>query len=73
MTFVWGDRNQHYFISTISSLGDGGETYTSRLRWWQINTENPNAVPERLELEAPQPKAAKNCYSIFARIECHQR
>ena len=43
------------------------------MRWRQVNTEDPNADPERVELEVPQPKACEFYYKTCAAVENHNR
>jgi hypothetical protein len=45
----------------------------ARLRWRQVNTEDPNAIPDRLQLEVSQLKAAKICYLCSAIMDRHNR
>ena len=44
-----------------------------RQRWRQLNTEDPNADPERVELEVPQPKACELYYNTCAEVDNHNR
>jgi hypothetical protein len=69
MAFVWVD------IAAISFQQNHCSQMERhiRLRWRQVNTEDPTAVPERHELEVPQPKAAEAYYSCCARIDHHNR
>ena len=64
--FVWMDRDRRYFIANHSSLLPGKPCTRERLR--QVSTA-PNAAPEHVELEIPQPKAAEHYYSANAKID----
>jgi Transposase IS4 len=70
LAFVWVDRDRRYFIATTSSLRQG--TPYTRYRWRQVN-QQPDAEPERVELQVQQPEAAELYYSTCAMIERHNR
>jgi hypothetical protein len=70
LAFSWMDRDRRYFISSASSL-QPGRAYT-RYRWRQVSDE-PNAAPERVELEIPQPQAAEIYYDACGMIDRHNR
>jgi hypothetical protein len=70
LAFCWMDRDRRYFISSASSL-QAGRPYT-RQRWRQVSNE-PNAAPERVELEIPQPQAAELYYHSCGMIDRHNR
>ena len=48
LAFCWMDRDRRYFIASGSSLSPGIPHV--RQRWRQLDTEDPNADPERVEL-----------------------
>ena len=56
LSFVWMDRDRHYFIASASSL-DSGIPY-SRNRWRQVSLEL-DALPENVELTIPHPKVTE--------------
>jgi hypothetical protein len=70
LAFCWMDRDRRYFISSASSL-QPGRAYT-RHRWRQVSNQ-PNAAPERVELEIPQPQAAELYYDACGMIDRHNR
>jgi hypothetical protein len=70
LAFCWMDRDRRYFISSASSLRPGRQ-YT-RHRWRQVS-EEPNAAPERVTLEIPQPEAAELYYDACGMIDRHNR
>ena len=70
MALAWMDRDRRYFISSCSNLKEG-EPY-SRQRWRQVS-EEPNAPPERVDLEVPQPRVCEAYYRTCARIDQHNR
>ena len=70
LSFVWMDRERRYFISTTASLEEG--RFYSRTRWRQIDL-SPNADPERVELQIPQPKACEIYYDTCQKIDQHNR
>ena len=70
MAFMWIDRDRRYFISTCSSLEEGGRIL--RTRWSQLD-KMPNASPQRLEKEVAQPKAAETYYTGCGKIDQHNR
>ena len=51
------DRDRWYFIASGSSLSP--DIPHIRMQWRQVNTEDPHADPEQVELEVPQPKACE--------------
>ena len=71
LAFCWMDRDRRYFIASGSSLSPGIPHV--RQRWRQLNTEDPNADPERVELEVPQPKACELYYNTCAAVDNHNR
>lgn len=71
LAYVWMDRDRRYFIATTDSL-ESGRPYV-RERWRQVNTEDPNAEPEKVELEIPQPLACETYYSTCAAIDRNNR
>jgi hypothetical protein len=70
LAFVWVDRDRCYFISTTSLL-EAGRPY-SRFRWRQLG-QDPNAEPENVEVEVPQPLASEIYYDVCAVIDQHNR
>jgi Transposase IS4 len=70
MAFMWVDRDRRYFISTCSSLEEGGRIL--RTRWSQVD-KSPNAEPTRMEKELSQPKAAETYYTGCGKIDQHNR
>ena len=70
LSFVWMDRECHYFIASASSL-DSGILY-SRNRWRQVSLEL-DALPENMELTIPQPKATEVYYRTCGVIDQHNR
>ena len=70
LSFVWMDRDCHYFITSASSL-DSGIPY-SRNRWCQVSLEL-DALPENVELTIPQPKAMEVYYRTCGVIDQHNR
>jgi hypothetical protein len=70
LSFVWMDRNRRYFIASGSSLQEGEDYF--RIRWRQLDP-TPNADPDRVELQVPQPKAAENYYSTCGSVDQHNR
>jgi hypothetical protein len=70
LAFVWVDRDRRYFIATTSSL-EAGQPY-SRFRWQQLG-QDPNAEPENIEVEVPQPLASEIYYDVCATIDQHNR
>ena len=71
IAFCWMDRNRRYFIASASSLSPGLPHI--RQRWRQLETDDPNADPERVSLEVPQPKACEVYYNTCAAIDNHNR
>jgi hypothetical protein len=69
LAFVWMDRDRRYFIASGSSLQEG--TPYIRDRWRQVGDDN--ALPERVRLVVPQPKAAEVYYNCCARVDQHNR
>ena len=70
LAFCWMDRDRRHFISSASSLRQGQEH--TRRRWRQVS-EEPNASPERVRLEIPQPQAAEPCCDACGMIDRHNR
>ena len=70
LSFIWMDRDCHYFIASASSL-DSGIPY-SRNRWCQVSLEL-DALPENVELTIPQPKEAEVYYWTCGVIDQHNR
>jgi len=70
VAYVWMDRERRYFISTASSLAPGADYV--RTRWRQVD-DTPNADPERVEMNIPQPKASELYYSACGQIDRHNR
>ena len=70
LSFVWMDRDRHYFIASVSSL-DSGIPY-SRNRWRQVSLEL-DALPENVELTIPQPKVTEVYYRTCGVIDQHNR
>jgi Transposase IS4 len=70
MAFVWVDRDRRYFISTASSLEDG--TPILCRRWTQVD-RTPNADPQLIERDIPQPRAAETYYQGCGRIDQHNQ
>jgi Transposase IS4 len=69
LAFVWMDRDHHrYFIASASSLQEGASY--NRLRWRQLEQ---GALPEKVELEVPQPQAAEIYYDTCGRIDQSNR
>ena len=69
LVFCWMDRDRRYFIASVSSLSPGILHIITR--WLQFNTEDPNADPERVYLEAPQPKTCEVYYKTCAAVDNH--
>jgi hypothetical protein len=70
MAFVWMDRDHRYFVASASSLDEG--TPYNRFRWRQVD-DREDALPTRVELSVPQPKAAELYYSACGMIDRHNR
>ena len=70
LSFIWMDRDRHYFVASASSL-DSGIPY-SRNRWRQVSLEL-DALPENVELTIPQPKATEVYYWTCGVIDQHNR
>ena len=60
MVFVWVDRDRRYFISTASSIANGLPCIQAR--WRQVD-RTPNAPPEQVQVNVPQPEACAIYYS----------
>jgi hypothetical protein len=45
----------------------------NRKRWRQVNTVDPDAEPELVDLEINQPAAAEVYYGVCAKIDQHNR
>lgn len=41
------------------------------IQWRQVNTEDPNADPEQVELEVLHPKVCEDYYKICAAVDNH--
>ena len=70
LSFIWMDRDRHYFIASASSL-DSGIPYSWN-RWRQVSLEL-DALPENVELTIPQPKATEVYYRTCGVIDQHNR
>ena len=70
LSLVFMDRNRQYFIATASSMAEG--EVARRTRWRQENPE-PNAPPERVEIELPQPLVTELYYAACGKIDQHNR
>ena len=70
LSFVWMDRDRHYFIASASSL-DSGIPY-SRNRCCQVSLEL-DAPPENMELTILQHKATEVYYRTFSNIDQHNQ
>ena len=70
LSFVWMDRDCHYFVACASSL-DSGIPYSYN-RWCQVSFELV-ALPENVELTIPQPKATEVYYQTCGVIDQHNR
>ena len=68
LSFVWMDREHHYFVASASSL-DSGIPYFHN-RWCQVSLEL-DALPENVELTIPQPKAMEVYYRTCSVIDQH--
>ena len=71
LAFCWMDRNRRYFIASGSSLSPGIPHIRQRCR--QLDTEDPDADPERVKLEVPQPKACDLYYKTYAAVDNRNR
>ena len=71
LAFVWMDRERRYFIATGSSLQEGTPYF--RDRWRQVDKDDTEADPEKVQVVVPQPKAAKCYYSCCSKIDQHNR
>jgi hypothetical protein len=71
LAFVWVDRDRRYFIATAGSLKDGAPI--ERFRWTQVDRDTPNAEPQRIAINVPQPEAAELYYSACGKIDQHNR
>ena len=69
-SFIWMDRDRHYFDTSGSSL-DSGIPY-SRNRWRQVSLEL-DALPENVELTILQPKVMEVYYHTCGVIDQHNR
>ena len=70
LSFIWMDRERHYFIASASLL-DSGILY-SHNRWCQVSLEL-DALPENVELTILQPKAMEVYYWTCSVIDQHNR
>ena len=70
LSFVWVERDRHYFISTASSLEEGA--VIARQRWTQVD-RSENAEAELIDRHIPQPKAAETYYKGASKIDQHIR
>ena len=70
LSFIWMDRDNHYFVASASSL-DSGIPYSCS-RWHQVSLEL-DALPENVELTIPQPKATEVYYQTYGVIDQHNR
>ena len=70
LSFIWMDRECHYFIASVSSLYSG--IPYSHNRWHQVSLEL-DALPENVELTIPQPKATEVYYRTCSVIDQHNR
>ena len=70
LSFIWMDRDHHYFIANASSL-DSGNPYSCN-RWHQVSLEL-DALPENMELTILQPKATDVYYQTCGVIDQHNR
>ena len=68
LSFIWMDRDCHYFVTSVSSL-DSGIPYSWN-RWRQVSLEL-DALPENVELTIPQPKAMEVYYRTCSVIDQH--
>ena len=64
-------RDRRYFIAFGSSFSPG--ILHIIIRWIQINTEDPNADPEWVQLEMPQPKECEVYSKTCAVVDNHNR
>ncbi len=71
MSFVWVDRDRRYFVATAGSMQEGDAYF--RQRWRQVNKQDANADPERVDIEVPIPKAAELYYKVCGKIDQHNR
>ena len=70
VAFVWVDRERRYFICNGGNLDP--TTPVFRSRWRQVD-DTPNAEPEHVALEIPQPKATHVYYSVCGKIDQSNR
>ena len=70
LSFIWMDREHHYFVASASSL-DSGIPY-SRNRWCQVSLEL-DALSENMEFTIPQPKATEVYYRTCGVIDQHNQ
>jgi hypothetical protein len=68
LLFMCMDRDHHYFIASASSLQEGAAY--SQLRWRQLEQ---GELPEKVELEVPQPQAAEIYYDTCGRVDQSNR
>ena len=69
LSFIWVDRDRRYFTATGSSMQEG-DPYV-RQRWRQVDKEDPNADPEKVEIQVPIPKAAEIYYKVCGKVDQH--
>jgi hypothetical protein len=71
MSFVWVDRDRRYFVATAGSMQEGDPYF--RQRWRQVNKDDTNAAPEKVDIEVPIPKAAELYYKVCGKVDQHNR
>ena len=70
LSFIWMDRDHHYFVASASSL-DSGIVYSWN-RWCQASLKL-DALPENVELTIPQSKVTEVYYRTCGVIDQHNQ
>ena len=70
VAFVWVDRERRYFICNGGNLNRTTPVFRSQ---WQQVDDTPNAEPEHVALEIPQPEATHVYYSVCGKIDQSNR
>ena len=66
----WVDRNQRFFVTTTCGIGEGKGVFRKRLR--QLD-KSGRAPPDKVIIEAAQPKAIATYYKGAGIIDRHNR
>jgi Transposase IS4 len=70
MAITWIDMDYKFFVSTCSTASPGKDIV--RYRWRQVD-KTPNADPERVQIQVPQPQVIQTYYDLCQMIDRHNR